>query len=74
MDEVTRRHQEHLAKCQAQIEKSREMIEISQRWLVAYQASYQERRDSGGADNRAPLIVAGKAATARPPVRSRNGY
>jgi hypothetical protein len=53
MDQTTRRHQEHLAKCQEQIEKSREMIEISQCWLVAYHGSlHQERPRSGVSDNR----------------------
>jgi hypothetical protein len=39
MDETTQRRQEHLAKCQEAIEKSREMIAVSLRWLTAYRDS-----------------------------------
>jgi len=39
MDETIRRRQEDLAKCQEAIEKSREIIAVSLRWLTAYQDS-----------------------------------
>jgi hypothetical protein len=44
MDETTRRRQEHLAECKEQIEKSREMIAVSVRWLTAYQNSVNRER------------------------------
>ena len=47
MDETIRRRQEDLAKCQEAIEKSREIIAVSLRWLTSYQDSVNRERRNG---------------------------
>ena len=44
MDEIIRRSQAELAKCQAQIEQSRRMIEDTIRWLAAYRDSVNQEQ------------------------------
>jgi len=44
MDETTRRSRAQRDKCQEQIERSREMIEASMRWLTAYRNSVNRER------------------------------
>ena len=41
MDALIRRRRMHLAKCQEQIEKSRQMISLSLQWLTVYHDSRQ---------------------------------
>ena len=46
MDETTHRSRAEFVKCQEQIEQSREMIEVSVRWLTAYRNSVNRERQS----------------------------
>jgi hypothetical protein len=63
MNEIIRRSQEHLAKCQEQIEQSHEIIAISRRWLTAYQESVnQEQRSLSIRDGRTCHFIASAKA------------
>ena len=46
MDETTRRSRAQFAKCQEQIEKSRDLIAASRGWLTAYRNSVNRERQN----------------------------
>ena len=43
MDALIRHREAHLAECHEQIEKSHQMISLSQRWLTAYHDSVNQK-------------------------------
>jgi hypothetical protein len=64
VDAIIRDHQAQLVKCKKQIEKTREIISLSQRWLAGYQDSVGRERHTWGFCllRRTPLIAGENAA------------